>query len=157
MDPITTKMKSKATQDGPLAASLTPFPPPLLPRSGCSSHSGLRAGPWTCQMCSQLGAFPFPLPSGESSWSAEWDGSSPLLIGLHISLSDWNFPFWNGNFRILGTFFVCIVYYLSLELRIQFSSVCQWYPTLCNPMDCSTPGFTVITNSQSLLKLVSIE
>ena len=25
----------------------------------------------------------------------------------------------------------------------QFSSVIQSYPTLCNPMDCSTPGFPV--------------
>ena len=38
----------------------------------------------------------------------------------------------------------------------QFSSVAQSCPTLCNPMDCSTPGFP-ITNSQSLLKLMSIE
>ena len=28
---------------------------------------------------------------------------------------------------------------------------------LCNPMDCSTPGFPVITNSRSLLKLMSIK
>ena len=26
----------------------------------------------------------------------------------------------------------------------QFSSVIQLYPTLCNPMDCSTPGFPVL-------------
>ena len=25
----------------------------------------------------------------------------------------------------------------------QFSSVAQSYPTLCNPMDCSMPGFPV--------------
>ena len=30
-------------------------------------------------------------------------------------------------------------------------------PTLCDPMDCSMPGFLSITNSQSLLKLMSIE
>ena len=38
----------------------------------------------------------------------------------------------------------------------QFSSVTQLCPTLCNPMDCSTPGFP-ITNTQSLFKLMSIE
>ena len=38
----------------------------------------------------------------------------------------------------------------------QFSSVAQSYPTLCDPMDCSTPGSLSITNSQSLLKLMSI-
>ena len=40
---------------------------------------------------------------------------------------------------------------------VQFSSVAQSCPTLCNPMDCSTPGSLSITNSQSLLKLMSIE
>ena len=30
-------------------------------------------------------------------------------------------------------------------------------PTLCDPMDCSTPGFPVHHNSWSLLKLMSIE
>ena len=39
----------------------------------------------------------------------------------------------------------------------QFSSVAQLCPTLCDPMDCSTPGFPVQTNSRSLLKLMSIK
>ena len=30
-----------------------------------------------------------------------------------------------------------------LEGPVQFSSVTQSCPTLCNPMDCSTPGFPV--------------
>ena len=40
---------------------------------------------------------------------------------------------------------------------VLFSSVTQLCPTLCNPMDCSTPGFLSIINSWSLLKLKSIE
>ena len=40
---------------------------------------------------------------------------------------------------------------------VQFSSVTQSYPILCNPTDCSTPGLLAIANSQSLLKLMSIE
>ena len=40
---------------------------------------------------------------------------------------------------------------------VQFSSVAQSCPTLCDPMDCSTPGVPSITNSWSLLKLRSIE
>ena len=42
---------------------------------------------------------------------------------------------------------------------IQFSSVTQSCLTLCDPMDCSTPGLPVlsITNSRSLRKLMSIE
>ena len=41
--------------------------------------------------------------------------------------------------------------------NVQFSSVTQSCPTLCNPMNRSTPGLPVsITNSRSLLKLMSI-
>ena len=40
---------------------------------------------------------------------------------------------------------------------VKFSSVAQSCLTLSDPMDCSTPGLPVITNSQSLLKLMSIE
>ena len=49
--------------------------------------------------------------------------------------------------------------YLQTELIsiIQFSSIPQLSPTLCNPMDYSTPGFPSIINSWSLLKLMSIE
>ena len=36
----------------------------------------------------------------------------------------------------------------------QFSSVAQ---TLCGRMDCSMAGFPILTNSQNLLKLMSIE
>ena len=38
----------------------------------------------------------------------------------------------------------------------QFSSVAQSRPTLCDPMDSSMTDFPAITNSQSLLKLMSI-
>ena len=41
--------------------------------------------------------------------------------------------------------------------EIQFSSVTQSCPILCNPMDCSTPGSLSFTDSQNLLKLMSIE
>ena len=42
-------------------------------------------------------------------------------------------------------------------ISYQFSSVAQPCPNLCNPTDCSTPGFLSITNSQSLLKPMSIK
>ena len=45
----------------------------------------------------------------------------------------------------------------SPDPSVQFSSVIQSCPTLCNPMDCSTPGLPVHTSSCSLLKLMSIE
>ena len=31
----------------------------------------------------------------------------------------------------------------TASLKVQFSSVAQSCPTLCDPMDCSTPGFPV--------------
>ena len=40
---------------------------------------------------------------------------------------------------------------------VQFSSVPQLCPTLCDPMDCSMLGFPSFTNSRSLLRLKSIE
>ena len=40
---------------------------------------------------------------------------------------------------------------------VQFRSVAQSCLTVCDPMDCSTPGFTVHQNSWSLLRLKSIE
>ena len=40
---------------------------------------------------------------------------------------------------------------------VQFSSVAQSCPTLCDSMDCSMPGPPSITNSQSLLKLMPIK
>ena len=39
---------------------------------------------------------------------------------------------------------------------VQFSSVAQLCPTLCDAMNCTT-GLLSITNSRSLLKLMSIE
>ena len=42
-------------------------------------------------------------------------------------------------------------------MDIHFSSVAQSCPTLCDPMDRSTPGLPVYRQPQSLLKLMSIE
>ena len=45
----------------------------------------------------------------------------------------------------------------SMSLVIQFSSVTQSCPTLCNPMKHSMPGLLSITNSRSSPKPISIE
>ena len=42
-------------------------------------------------------------------------------------------------------------------LSVQFSSVAQSCPILCDPMNCSTPGLPVHHQLQTLLKLMSIE
>ena len=46
---------------------------------------------------------------------------------------------------------------VRVKPSVQFSSVAQLGPTLCDPMDRSTPASQSITNSQSLLRLMSIE
>ena len=43
------------------------------------------------------------------------------------------------------------------EQTDQNACIAQSCPTLCDPMDCSTPGPLSITNCQSLHKLMSIE
>ena len=48
--------------------------------------------------------------------------------------------------------------FLKLHVSVQFSSIQSLsHVRLCNPMDCSKPGSLSITNSWSLLKLMSIE
>ena len=38
----------------------------------------------------------------------------------------------------------------NAAMKVQFSSVVQSYPTVCNPMDCSMPGFSVHHQLQEL-------
>ena len=45
----------------------------------------------------------------------------------------------------------------KIHCKDQFSSVAQSCPTLCNPMNHSTPGLLSITNSWSSLKPMSIK
>ena len=47
--------------------------------------------------------------------------------------------------------------YERIPWRVEFSSAAQSCLTLYDPMDYNTPGFPAITNSQSLLTLMSIE
>ena len=60
------------------------------------------------------------------------------------------FFFWKVTINVL-------LYKLPIILCCNFCFVAQSCPTLWHPMDCSTPGFPVVTNSQSSLKLMSIE
>ena len=45
----------------------------------------------------------------------------------------------------------------QMQLNSQFRSVAQLCPTLCDPMNCSTPGFPVHHQLPELLKLTSFE
>ena len=47
--------------------------------------------------------------------------------------------------------------FLTTRPLVQFSSAAQSCPTLCDPMNCSIPGLPAIINTESLLKLMSIE
>ena len=49
---------------------------------------------------------------------------------------------------------VCIV--KAMVFPVQFSSVSQSSPTLCDPMDCSTPGFCVHYQFPELAQFMSI-
>ena len=55
-------------------------------------------------------------------------------------LSSGGFPFWSLPFLFLKINFFAVQKLLSW---IQFSSVTQSCPSLCDPMDCSIPGFPV--------------
>ena len=46
---------------------------------------------------------------------------------------------------------------MDIVISVQFSSFAQSCPTLCNPINCSSQASLSITNSRSLLKLMSIE
>ena len=63
----------------------------------------------------------------------------------------------NDEIKIHAAYFsqssISSVQYVS----VQFSSFVQSCPTFCDPMNRSTPGLPAITNSQSSLKLMSIE
>ena len=95
-----------------------------------------------------------------------------LLASSLLCYSLWNsspLTFWCQTLLPSEMFyFLSSLWYAFLPLNInltcelchmlfQFSSVTQSCLTLCDPMDCSTPGFLSITNSQSLLKPMSIE
>ena len=67
----------------------------------------------------------------------------------------WHRTFW----QILSSssFFFPFFQIYTFNVPVQFSSVAQSCPTLCDPMDCRTPGIPVHSNSQSLLRLMSHE
>ena len=66
-------------------------------------------------------------------------------------------------FHSLGfPFYLVVIHSLIYSFNrclssVQFISVAQSCPALCNPMGCSTQASLSITNLQSLLKLMSIK
>ena len=79
-----------------------------------------------------------------------WGGLAISFSGRGIFLTHllWNY------ISITIQFSSCTLGHLS---SVHFNSVSHSCPTLCDFMDCSTPGFPVHTKSRSILKLKSIE
>ena len=78
--------------------------------------------------------------------------SAGVLEGCSISfyLEAWQQHLQSGESQL--------AFLVLLAFCCLISAVAQLCLTLCNPMDCSTPGFPVHpTNSWNLLKLMSIE
>ena len=69
------------------------------------------------------------------------------------------------NFDLFISWLINMIWYFIswtqeqslLFILISFVQFTQSCFTLCNPMDCSTTGFLSITNSRSLLKLMSVD
>ena len=88
-----------------------------------------------------------------------WD-----LLDSEVSLElglEWHLPTYNYTFSPKENIMVSWVDTMacgSVYMRqTEYSLVTQWSPTLCDPMDYSTPGFPVHHQFQSLLKLMSIK
>ena len=84
-------------------------------------------------------------------------------LGIYMWYKDFYtlYPFsYIHAYTSLSKFFFCY-WWLAGQTpcycSYQFSSVAQSCLTLCDPMDCSMPASLSITNSQSLLKLISTE
>ena len=87
--------------------------------------------------------------------------TSNLLFNFLLGLSSLHSMDTAGQSRLTSVWQITdkiINLFLAVSgLPPQFSSAAQSCLTLCDPMDCSTPGSLSITNSQSLLKLTFIE
>ena len=81
------------------------------------------------------------------SWTMIW--SKKKITGFAVGWLSTNEKAW----RRLGVCCFCLLLYswdvakpgplLFVMLFVKFSSIAQSYLTLCDPMDCSTPGFPV--------------
>ena len=69
-----------------------------------------------------------------------------LILGTHTSFFPKSHKLRYSSFRILSPFLFMefyLYFYVCLKFIFQFSSVAQLCLTLCDPMNCSTPGLPV--------------
>ena len=65
---------------------------------------------------------------------------------------------WSSAYLVHPMTSCCLMWTLAVDVKyVQFSSVAQSCPTLCDPKDHTRQASLSITNSPSLLKLISIE
>jgi len=67
---------------------------------------------------------------GRREEGSEW-GTRAYLWQIHVDI-------WQNQYNI-----VKLKNEIKIFLSVQFSSVTQSCPTLCNPMNCGTPGLPV--------------
>ena len=101
------------------------------------------------------------LTGNNTFWNSVFD---PLFLYLSWLPSMYCLTVFSFSFKIVSSMgkSLCLcnyyLHYLGQNCySVQFSSVTQSCPTLCDPMDWSMPASLSITNSWSLLKLTSIE
>ena len=77
----------------------------------------------------------------------------------HLIITD--FIFCNKCFYMYTKLCVYIYIYTFVSnqyfVHLQFSSVTQLCPTLCDPIDCSMPGFPVLHHLPELAQTLSID
>jgi len=70
----------------------------------------------------------------------ERDMCTPMfIVAPFIIAGTWKQPRWPSADEWLRKLW----YIFMMEYSVQFSSVAQLCPTLCNPMNCSTPGLPI--------------
>ena len=77
----------------------------------------------------------------QTSWSVKSSGSEETLLQTKLG-EVWNSSWTVSNPKRWCCESVALNMPANLE-KVQFSSVTQLCPTLCDPMDCSTPGLPV--------------
>ena len=135
---------------------------PPLPPKVCSDSCPLS---WWCYLIISSSVTPFfCLQSFPASGSFQWVSSSHQVAKV-LELQQQSCSEYSGSisFRIdwfdLLTVQGTLQGYLLFpnkhtEISVQFNSVAQSCPTVCDSIGCSTPSFPVHHNSRSLLKYV---
>ena len=87
----------------------------------------------------------------ELDMGTQWAGGDPMTKGQSSDPPDLSFPFSitrSSLLKLIHWFFLSFILLLFLLLCLCFTTLCcsvtKLYPTLCNPMDCSMPGFPVL-------------